>query len=250
MRFSALLALCIAFLCPPLALSAQSAPGCNPVGKISFVCGQNGPEDLIAVPGTPFLVATAYGADGGVNLIDTKAATSVRLYPNPAVKERLDSKTYDSLPKPAPRAWTARSSGPAGSIRSRATATAPARSTSCTTGCASRSRSSSSTRKPESRCSPGSAALWRRTRLVSTQSHCAAGGRPSPRPIFDPRQPPGGRGGFTPELLEGKVNGEVWEWHTGAGWKRGAGQRGRRRQQPRESGRQGKWYSTSPDRRR
>jgi hypothetical protein len=35
---------------------------------------------------------------------------------------------------------------------------------------------------------------------------------------FDPRQPPGGRGGFSPALTAGERNGEVWEWHPRSGW--------------------------------
>ena len=58
---------------------------------------------------------------------------------------------------------------------------------------------------------------------------------------FDPRRPAGARGGFSPELLEGKNNGEVWEWHTGAGWKKvpgseAAGANGL------EISKDGKWY--------
>ena len=35
---------------------------------------------------------------------------------------------------------------------------------------------------------------------------------------FDPRPPAGARGGVSPALLEGRNNGELWEWHTGRGW--------------------------------
>ena len=35
------------------------APSCDPVGEIRFVCGQDGPEDLVAVPRSPWLVASA-----------------------------------------------------------------------------------------------------------------------------------------------------------------------------------------------
>jgi sugar lactone lactonase YvrE len=35
---------------------------------------------------------------------------------------------------------------------------------------------------------------------------------------FDPRQPPGGRGGFSAALTAGERTGEVWEWHPRSGW--------------------------------
>ena len=59
---------------------------------------------------------------------------------------------------------------------------------------------------------------------------------------FDPRPAPGARGGpFTPALLAGENNGELWEWHTGAGWKKipgseAAGANGL------EISKDGKWY--------
>jgi hypothetical protein len=218
-------------------LSAQQAPGaCTPVGKISFVCGQNGPEDLVGVPGTAFLVASAYGADGGVFAIDTKAATSTRLYPNAAVKERLDAKTYDACP--GPLEGTDREK-----FRTHGLYLKSGRNNLHTLyvvhhGLRESVEVFELDAKPKE--------------PVLTWVGCAI----APDPIglnavvalpeggfaatnFDPRRP-GGRG-FTPELLEGKVNGEVWEWHTGAGWKKvpgseAAGANGL------EISKDGKWY--------
>ena len=58
---------------------------------------------------------------------------------------------------------------------------------------------------------------------------------------FDPRPPAGARGGFSPALLEGRPNGELWEWHTGRGWAKvpgseAAGANGL------EISKDGKWY--------
>jgi hypothetical protein len=47
------------------------APSCAPVGEIRFVCGQDGPEVLVVVPCSPWLVASAYGASGGHFAITT-----------------------------------------------------------------------------------------------------------------------------------------------------------------------------------
>src|SRR4026207_1825670 len=92
-----------AFALPPgsgMGTMVSQAAGCDPVGKIQFVCGQAGPEDLVAVPGTTWIIASAFGPEGGVNLVDTKAATSTRLFPSAAAKERRDTKVYDSCPGP------------------------------------------------------------------------------------------------------------------------------------------------------
>ena len=83
-----------------LGIARPRAAGCDPVGQIRFVCDQAGPEDLVAVPGSPWIIASAYGAAGGLHLIDTKAATSTRLFPSATATERLDAKTYDSCPGP------------------------------------------------------------------------------------------------------------------------------------------------------
>ena len=76
---------------------------------MKFVCGQSGPEDLVAVPNSRWLIASAYGGDGGLYLIDTRAASSTKIYPSAASAVRLDKKTYDTCPGPpqtAPRIQT------------------------------------------------------------------------------------------------------------------------------------------------
>ena len=96
-------ALLATLLLAPCAWAQTPAPApCGPSGGLRFVCGQSGPEDLVAIPGTAWLIASGYGPEGGVNLIDTKAASSLRLFPNPGVADRLDRATYDSCPGPIP----------------------------------------------------------------------------------------------------------------------------------------------------
>jgi len=114
MRALTLIAIGIA-LASPQGIAVPRAAGCDPVGEIRFVCDQAGPEDLVAVPGSAWLVASAYGAEGGLNLIDTKAASSTRLFPSPTAKERPDTKTYDSCPGPC-KAQQGRNSEPTASI--------------------------------------------------------------------------------------------------------------------------------------
>jgi sugar lactone lactonase YvrE len=200
---------------------AQAPPppaGCDPVGPIRFVCGQAGPEDLVAVPNSPWLIASAYGADGGLHLIDTKAATSTRIFPSPAAKEQFDQRTYGACPGPV---------------------TGPSRERFRTHGLFLKAagnrrhtlyvvyhgvRESVEVFELDARSSPP-AITW---------IGCAV----APDPIglnavvalpdggfaatnFDARRPapPGGRGGgFSPELLNGQNNGEVWEWHPTSGW--------------------------------
>src|SRR5262245_9220033 len=81
---------------------APAPANCNPSGGVRFVCGQSGPEDLVAVPDATWLIASAYGPEGGLYLIDTRASSSRRVFPEPGVQERLDRKTYDACPGPIP----------------------------------------------------------------------------------------------------------------------------------------------------
>src|SRR5262245_13569417 len=86
-----------------LGVSSQmhaQAPSCDPIGEIRFVCGQDGPEDLVAVPRSPWLVASAYGAGGGLFAINTKEASSTRLFPSATASDHLDRQTYASCPGP------------------------------------------------------------------------------------------------------------------------------------------------------
>src|SRR5262245_19957936 len=76
------------------------APSCEPLGEIRFVCGQDGPEDLVVVPGSSWLIASGYGATGGLFAINTKEASSARLFPSATATDRLDRQTYGSCPGP------------------------------------------------------------------------------------------------------------------------------------------------------
>src|SRR5215831_4680174 len=97
MKALTLLAL-TATLALPRVAAAQTATNCAPAGNIQFVCGQDAPEDLVYLPGTDWMVASAYGGNGGIRLINVRDKTSSMLYPSAAAKEQLDKKTYDTCP--------------------------------------------------------------------------------------------------------------------------------------------------------
>src|SRR5437762_1759183 len=98
MRIPSLLALLI--LAWPPGLMGQAAAGCNPVGNVRFVCGQQAPEDLVAIPGSPWILVSSYAGTGGINLINVRDHTTTVAFPTGASKERLDAKTYDTCPGP------------------------------------------------------------------------------------------------------------------------------------------------------
>ena len=223
---------------PPSGMVVARAAGCDPEGDIRFVCDQAGPEDLVAVPGSAWLIASAYGAEGGLNLIDTKAAVSTRLYPSATATERPDTKTYDSCPGPLQGADRERFR--THGLYLKPGRTACTRSTSSITATANRSRCSSSTldrnrRRDVDRLRGGAGPdrPQRRRRAAGRRLR-----RVELRPAVRPRRT---RRWFSPALLEGRPNGELWEWHTGRGWAKvpgseAAGANGL------EISKDGKWY--------
>ena len=88
---------------PQAGQGAAGAPGptsCNPVGNVRFVCGQQAPEDLVALPGSQWIVASSFAGSGGINLINVRDHTTSLAFPTATSKERLDAKTYNTCPGP------------------------------------------------------------------------------------------------------------------------------------------------------
>lgn len=73
------------------------AAGCAPIGNVRFICDQRGPEDLAAVPGSEWVLASGYGA---IRLINLRDKTTTVLFPSATSTERPNKKTYDSCPGP------------------------------------------------------------------------------------------------------------------------------------------------------
>ncbi|HLH30370.1 MAG TPA: hypothetical protein VKY31_04155, partial [Terriglobia bacterium] len=97
MKAPALLVIAFLFLLP-LGLAAQTNASCAPDGNIKFVCGQEGPEDLIHLPGTDWMLVSSMAGSGGIRLINVTDKTSSVLYPSATAKDEFDKKTYDTCP--------------------------------------------------------------------------------------------------------------------------------------------------------
>ena len=85
-----------------LALAGPSAAACEPDGAIQFLCGPVSPEDLAAVPETPWVIVSSMEDDGYLYLADTRDYTSTVLFPTETSRPRHDTVTYASCPGPAP----------------------------------------------------------------------------------------------------------------------------------------------------
>ena len=77
----------------------QETPPCNPADT-RWVCGQQTPEDLVALPGGAWVISSAYQGAGGMNLIEVSSRKSVVVFPSAATKLLLDKKTYPECPGP------------------------------------------------------------------------------------------------------------------------------------------------------
>ena len=81
--------------------AGPGAADCDAVGDVRFVCDQSGPEDLVAVPGSPWVLASSYPeGSGGIRLIDTRDLTTTVLAPTAAVLEQHDRGIYGACPGP------------------------------------------------------------------------------------------------------------------------------------------------------
>jgi hypothetical protein len=186
-------------------------PPCVDAADIQFVCGQQGPEDLVVVPGGAWVVASALAGSGGINVIHVSDKTSTKVYPAASAKDRPDTKIYNACPAPPD----------ASKFTTHGLSLVPGR------GNVHRlfvvghgAREAIEVFELDARPNPP----------VLTWIGCAV----APEPIglnsvrglsdggfiasnFNPR---GGPPTAMQRMLAGEKNGELWEWHTASGWKK------------------------------
>jgi hypothetical protein len=83
-----------AFAQPP---PQPAPPPCVPADDV--VCGQQGPEDLVAL-GPDWVAASVIAGAGGIALISVSDRTSHTAYPSAGASDRLDRQTYPACPGP------------------------------------------------------------------------------------------------------------------------------------------------------
>ena len=67
---------------------------CEPDGDVQFVCGPVSPEDLIAIPESPWVIVSSMEDDGYLSATDTRDHRSTVLFPTDTSRPRLDTATY------------------------------------------------------------------------------------------------------------------------------------------------------------
>src|SRR6202030_506181 len=187
------------------------AAGCEAIGNVRFICDQLGPEDLAAVPGSDWVLSSGMLANGAIRLINLRDKSTTVLFPSAASGERPNKKTYESCP------------GPIGSegdkFRAHGLYLRPGQNAVHTLYVVHHGgRESIEVFELDLRAKPP----------TLTWIGCAV----APDPIglnsvvglpeggfastnFQPRGAARGRA----NMQAGEKNGELWEWHTGTGWK-------------------------------
>ena len=80
-----------------LGLANPSAAQCDPDGNVQFVCGYVNPEDLVAVPRSPWVIVSS---KEGLHAADTRDHSKAVLFPTAAARPRHDTATYGACPGP------------------------------------------------------------------------------------------------------------------------------------------------------
>ena len=78
-----------------LGLASSSAAQCFPDGDVQFVCGPVSPEDMVAVPESPWLIVSGMENDGYLYATDTRDHRSTVLFPTATYLSRPDAAFSD-----------------------------------------------------------------------------------------------------------------------------------------------------------
>ena len=78
--------------------ATSASAQCDPDGDIQFVCGPVSPEDLFAIPDSPWVVVSSMVDDGYLSATDNRDHSSSRLFPTSSSLARHDTTTYPSCP--------------------------------------------------------------------------------------------------------------------------------------------------------
>lgn len=84
-----------------LAQSSVGSTDACPAGQsLSYVCGALKPEDIVAIPGTNWLVASGFSQGAGLKLVDGDQATARLWYIGSPTQQMPDRQRYASCPGP------------------------------------------------------------------------------------------------------------------------------------------------------
>lgn len=76
---------------------------CDSEGDVGFVCGPISPEDLYAIPNSPWVIVSSMIDGGNLYTVDTRDYSSSVLFPTAASSPQLDTDIYGRCPGPVTR---------------------------------------------------------------------------------------------------------------------------------------------------
>jgi hypothetical protein len=174
------------------------------------VCGQQGPEDLVAID-SEWIAASAMAAPGGVRVVRTRDRAPFTVYPAEGASERHDRRTYPDCPGPPdPRNFTTHG----------LYAAAGAGATYKLFVVAHGARESIEIFELEL-SGDAPAATWLGCVVAPDPIGLnSVRGLPDGGFITTNFLPRGSSPEATQRMREGEQNGELWEWHTASGWQK------------------------------
>lgn len=92
MLLAALLGLGLGLATPP--------PSCADGVALAYVCGTTHPEDVVAIPGTRWIIASGFAAGAGLKLVDTTNRAATPWYDGSAAQVDPDYAAFAGCPRP------------------------------------------------------------------------------------------------------------------------------------------------------
>ena len=86
-----------------LGAAAVSEAACDPDGEVQFLCGPVSPEDLAPVPQSPWVIVSSMVDEGHLYVADSRDHTSTVLFPTETSQSRHDTEIYSACPGPVSR---------------------------------------------------------------------------------------------------------------------------------------------------
>ena len=81
-------------------IAGTAAAACDPDGDVEFLCGPVSPEDLIAVPQSPWVIVSSMEDEGHLYLADTRDHAATVLFPTGTPRPQHDTATYGACSGP------------------------------------------------------------------------------------------------------------------------------------------------------
>ena len=76
------------------------AAGCDREGPVRFICGMVSPEDLVALPGTDWILVSGYETGGALHMVNARTEKTVQAFPSANARVRPDARAYPGCQKP------------------------------------------------------------------------------------------------------------------------------------------------------